>query len=105
MVCPSSRVISHANAQLDGDLGLTITAGALRDPAIHGHSSVFEPLNVLLGGRRPSLFCSFALGVGTQMKTNLVRLIKLPLKVDIRVGLGQLIFGGDEVSIETIETE
>ena len=105
MVCPSSRVISHANAQLDGDLGPTIAAGALRDPAIHGHSSVLEPLNILLGGRRPSLFCSFALGVRTQMETNFVRLVKLPLKIDIRVGFGKLIFRGDEVSIEAIETE
>ena len=39
------------------------------------------------------------------METNFVRLVKLPLQIDLRVGFGNLIFRGDEVSIEAIETE
>ena len=39
------------------------------------------------------------------MKSDLVGLIKLALQIDVRVRLGQLVLGGDQVGIEFIKTE
>ena len=39
------------------------------------------------------------------MKTEFVGLVQLALKIDVRMSLGQLILGGDQVSIEPINAE
>lgn len=39
------------------------------------------------------------------MKSDFVCLVKLALKIDVRVRLGQLVLRGDQVSVEIVETE
>ena len=39
------------------------------------------------------------------MKSDFVGLVELPLKVDVRMSLGQLLLGGDQMRIEAVDTE
>ena len=73
------------------DETFTVAAGALGNATIHGHSSILQTLQVLLCRAGPSSLLSGATRLITQMKADLVGLLKLALKIDKRLGLGQLL--------------
>jgi len=59
---------------------LTIATHTLRDPTLHGHTSILQALKVDLGTLGPARCLYLALGLGAQVESNLVFLIQITLE-------------------------
>ena len=68
----------------------TVAASAFRNATVHGHTSVLETLDILLGVLRPAGLLCLTLRLVAEVEANLVSLVQLPLQIDVGVSLGKL---------------